>query len=225
MVDIDYAAALESFLHRGRDRELGLVTLQDQDSLSEETIRARRAKVGASCNGLNEFTTARVRDIEKIIALLIMRGSVNPDNLGRNALDFGMGCGAGAYVLQRYGGNVTGVDTTEIGVASAVSEGILPQERALVQDGFHYLSSLPPDSLNFISAFMMQGGFPHNTLCSQAERVLQKGGQLIINGGITELATELQTAVGHLGRMDKIYLPASTPGSVRGYCVFTYTKE
>src|SRR3989338_11575582 len=146
MVDIDYAAALESFLHRGRDRELGLVTLQDQDSLSEETIRARRAKVGASCNGLNEFTTARVRDIEKIIALLSMRGSVNPDNLGRNALDFGMGDGAGAYVLQQYGGKVTGVDKNERSVTRAVSQGILLAERAIVQDGFQYLASLPPTS-------------------------------------------------------------------------------
>ena len=42
---------------------------------------AKRAKIGASFDGLNVLTKSRAQDIEQIMALLIMRGSVNHDNL------------------------------------------------------------------------------------------------------------------------------------------------
>src|SRR3989344_675209 len=134
---------------------------------------ASRVKMAKSFEGLNVLTASRAKDIEQIIALLIMRGSVNPDNLGGTIVDFGMGTGPGAYVLNQYGGNITGVDSSESGVQRAIEEGILPKERALVQDGFEYLRNQQPESLDFVAAFMMHRGFPHQRLYVESERVLK----------------------------------------------------
>ena len=165
---------------------------------------AKRVKMGASFDGLNVLTKSRAQDIEQIMALLIMRGSINPDNLEGTVVDFGMGTGPGAYVLNQYGGNVTGVDSSESGVQRAIEEGILPRERVLIQDGFEYIRSLQPDSLNLVAAFMMHKGFPHERLYQESQRVLKSGGQLLITGGLVELKDELQRTVGRYGKVEDV---------------------
>ncbi|GEM_PF-5542543 len=183
---------------------------------------AKRVKLGASCEGLNVFTKFRAQDIEQILTLLIMRGDVNPDNLEGEVLDFGMGTGAGAYILNRYGGNVTGVDTSNGSVQTAIEEKILPAERAFVKDGFEYLTGLQPESLDFVAAFMMQSGFSHQRLYHEADRVLKQDGQLLITGGLMELKAEFQRDIGGLGKVQDVitFYEDKTLGNV----AFTYKK-
>ena len=184
---------------------------------------ASRVKMAKSFDGLNVLTTSRAKDIEQIMALLIMRGSINPDNLEGAVVDFGMGTGPGAYVLNQYGGNVTGVDSSESGVQRAIEEGILPRERALVQDGFKYLRSLQPDSLNLVAAFMMHKGFPHERLYQESQRVLKSGGQLLITGGLVELKDELQRTVGRYGKVEDVITVHGD--TTLGNVAFTYMKR
>jgi len=188
-----------------------------------ESELAARVKMAKSFDGLNVFTKGRARDIEQLMALLILRGSVDPDNLEGTTLDFGMGVGsAGAYVLNQYGGNVTGVDSSQSGVERAIKEGILPKERALVQDEFEYLRSLQPNSLNFVVAFWRARGFPHQRLCAESERVLKPKGQLLITGGLVELKDELQRTVGMYGKVEDVM---TFRGDITlGNVAFTYTK-
>ena len=153
---------------------------------------------------MNRFTTARANEIEQLVALLIMRDLINPDNLEGAVVDFGTGFGAGAYILNQYGGTVTGVDSLESGVQRVIEEGILPADRALVKDGFEYLGSLQPASINFIGAFMMQNEFPHRKLYRESQRVLKPGGQLLITGGTTELKAELHREVGRYGTVEEV---------------------
>ncbi len=184
---------------------------------------AARVKMAKSFDGLNVLTASRAKDIEQTMALLIMRGSVNPDNLEGNVLDFGMGTGPGSYVLNQYGGKVTGVDSSESGVKRAIEEGILPADRVLVQDGFEYLDGLQPASLDFIGAFMMHRGFPHERLYRASERVLKSGGQLLITGGLVELKDELQKTVGRYGRVQDVI--TFRDDATLGHVAFTYTKR
>ena len=184
---------------------------------------AKRAKIGASFDGLNVLPKSRAQDIEQIMALLIMRGSINPDNLEGTVVDFGMGTGPGAYVLRQYGGNITGVDSSENSVQIAIEEGILPKERALVQDGFEYLRSLQPQSLNLVAAFMMHGGFPEEKLYNESQRVLKSGGQLLVTGGLVELKDELQRTVGRYGKVEDVITIHGD--RTLGNVAFTYTKE
>ncbi len=184
---------------------------------------ASRVKMAKSFDGLDVLTASRAKDIEQIIALLIMRGSVNPDNLGGTIIDFGMGTGSGAYVLNQYGGNVTGVDSSESRVQRAIGEGILPKEKALVQDGFEYLRSIQPDSLDLIAAFMMHKGFPHQRLYNESQRVLKSRGQLVITGGLVELKNELQRMVGRYGKVEDVIM--AHDNVTLGDVAFTYTKK
>lgn len=184
---------------------------------------ASRVKMAKSFDGLNVLTTSRAQDIEQIMALLIIRGSINPNNLEGTVVDFGMGTGPGAYVLKQYGGNVTGVDSSKSGIQMAIEEGILPRERALVQDGFEYVRSLQPDSLDLVAAFMMHSRFPHERLYQESQRVLKPEGQLLITGGLVELKDELMRAVGSYGKIEDVITVHGdeTYGSV----AFTYTKR
>jgi SAM-dependent methyltransferase len=191
-------------------------------SLGGENLAAR-VKMAKLFDGLNILTASRAKDIEQIMALLIMRGSVNPDILEGNVLDFGMGTGPGSYVLNQYGANVTGVDSSESGVKRAIEEGILPADRALVQDGFKYLEGLQPASLDFLGAFMMHSGFPHERLYQASERVLKSGGQLLITGGHTELKNELQRTVGRYGKVEDVITVHDD--ATLGNVAFTYTKR
>jgi len=191
-------------------------------SVSGENL-ASRVKMAKSFDGLNVLTKSRAQDIEQIMALLIMRGSINPDNLEGTVVDFGMGTGPGAYVLNQYGGNITGVDSSESGVQRAIEEGILPRERALVQDGFKYLRSLQPDSLNLVAAFMMHKGFPHERLYQESQRVLKSGGQLLITGGLVELKDELQRTVGRYGKVEDVITVHGD--TTLGNVAFTYMKR
>lgn len=59
-------------------------------------------------------------------------------------------------------------------------------------------------------------------LVQEATRVLKKEGQLLINGGITELKSELQQSVGSSGKMEDVIL--EWDGKWLGYCNFVYTK-
>ncbi len=185
---------------------------------------ASRVKMAESFNGLNVLTASRAKDIEQIIALLIMRGSVNPDNLGGTVVDFGMGTGPGAYVLNQYGGNVTKVDSSISGVQKAIEEGILPRDRALVQDGFEYLRGLQPESLDFVAAFMMHRGFPHERLYLESPRVLKSGGQLLITGGLVELKDELVRTVGRYGKVEDI-ITVHDDATLGNVAFTTYTKK
>tara|TARA_Y100000310_G_scaffold335631_2_gene418142 strand:+ start:1068 stop:1793 length:726 start_codon:yes stop_codon:yes gene_type:complete len=184
---------------------------------------AKRIKLGASFEGLNAFTKFRADDIEQMITILIMWGSINPDNLEGQVLDFGMGSGPGAYILSQYGNNVTGVDTCEYGVRKAIEENILPAERAIVQDGFQYLTGLQPESLDFVAAFMMHAGFPHQKLCQEAYRVLKPKGQLLITGGLKELKAELQRTVGAYGKIEDVATVHEE--NILANVAFTYTKK
>ena len=183
----------------------------------------KRVKMVQSFDGLNVLTTFRAKDIGQIMALLIMRGLVNPDTLEGNVVDFGMGTGPGAYVLNHYGGNITGVDPSETLVQTAIEEGILPKDRALVQDGFAYLNGLQPASLDFIGAFMMCHRFPHVKLYEESERVLKSGGQLLITGGLIELKKELQSTVGRYGKIEDVITVHDD--DILGNVAFIYTKR
>lgn len=189
---------------------------------TEEQKLAGRVKMYASLEGLNVFIASRVRDLEQLIALLIMRGSINPDNLEGDVLDFGTGTGAGAYILKQYGGNVTGVDIYKEIIATTVKEGILPQERAIVKDGFQYLAGLEAGSLDFISAFMMQCEFPFERLYSEAKRVLRPSGQLLITVSRTESKDELQRYIGGYGKVEDVL--TLHDDTMFGNYAFTYTK-
>ena len=153
-----------------------------------------------------------------------MRGSINPDNLSGEVIDFGSGTGGGAYVLQQYGGNVTGVDFPNSGIETAVNEGILTRDKAVIADGFQYLAGLKPESVDFISAFMMHSGFPHQRLYQESQRALKKGGQLLITGGLVELKDELQRTVGRLGKVEDV-ITVHEDGKTYGNCAFIYTKN
>ena len=199
----------------------------DDDRISRisphnERDLAKRAKIGASFYGLNVLTKSRAQDIEQIMALLIMRGSINPDNLEGTVVDFGMGTGPGAYVIKQYGGNITGVDSSASGVQRAIEEGILPRERALVQDGFEYLKSLQPDSLDLVAAFMMHRGFPHERLYQESQRIMKSGGQLLITGGLVELKDELQRTIERYGKVEDVITVHGD--TTLGNVAFTYTK-
>ena len=202
--------------------DYGMQPRNSDFSMGGENL-AVRVKMAKSFDGLNVLTTSRSKDIEQIMALLIMRCSVNPDNLEGNVLDFGMGTGPGSYVLNQYGGNVTGVDSSESGVKRAIEERILPAERALVQDGFEYLGGLQPAGLDFIGAFMMHSGFPHERLYRASERVLKSGGQLLITGGLVELKNELQRTVGRYGKVEDVITVHDN--AILGNVAFTYTKR
>ncbi|MDD5649890.1 MAG: methyltransferase domain-containing protein [Candidatus Nanoarchaeia archaeon] len=183
---------------------------------------ASRVRPIKSFDGLNVLNISRARDIEQIITLLIMNGSINPDNLSGNVVDFGMGTGPGSYVLKQYGGNITGVDSQEVGVKIAIEEGILPKEKALVQDGFEYLRSLQSQSLDFLAAFMMNEYFPSERLYQESQRVLKSGGQLLITGGLNELKDKLQNDVSKYGKVEEII--TSQHDRIFGNVAFTYTK-
>lgn len=191
-------------------------------STSRENLAAR-VRMAKSFDGLNVLTASRAKDIGQIMALLIMRGSINPDNIEGTVVDFGMGTGPGAYVLNQYGGNITGVDSSESDVQRAIEEGILPKERALVQDGFEYLNGLRPASLDFVAAFMMRSGFPHERLYQESQRVLKLGGQLLITGGLVELKDELQRTVGKYGKVEDVITVRDD--AVLGNVAFVYTKR
>jgi len=191
-------------------------------STGKENLAAR-VKMAKSFEGLNVSTASKAKDIEQIMALLIMRELVNPDNLEGNVVDFGMGTGPGAYVLKQYGENITGVDSSGWGVQIAIEEGILPRDRALVKDGFDYLSGLQPGSLDFIGAFMMYLGFPHARLYQESQRVLKTGGQLLITGGLVELENELQRTLGRYGKLEKVITVHGD--AILGNVAFTYTKR
>lgn len=207
-----------------KDSGMGLDTgMNPQINSYNERDLAKRVKMGASFDGLNVLTKSRAQDIEQIMALLIIRDSINQDNLEGTVVDFGMGTGPGAYVLNQYGGNITGVDSSESGVQIAIEEGILPRERALVQDGFEYLRSLQPDSLNLVAAFMMHKGFPHERLYQESQRVLKSGGQLLITGGLVELKDELQRTVGRYGKVEDVITVHGD--TTLGNVAFTYMKR
>ncbi len=190
---------------------------------TDQQKRAKKIKLGATCTGLDPLTAWRARDIETILALLITNGSINPDNLSGNVIDFGTGTGPGAYILQQYGGTVTGVDTERFGIETAIQQRILPPERAIVQNGFEYLSTLQPNSVDFIAAFMMHSGFPHARLYHEANRVLKPKGQLLINGGLTELELELIQTVSQYGKIEQTIVPSGD--KILGYVNFISTKK
>jgi len=197
-------------------------SLKTDFSMKEKKL-APRVRMAESFDGLNVFTTSRAKDIEQILMSLIMGGSMNPDNLEGNVVDFGMGSGPGSYILNQYEGNVTGVDLSEVGVKTAIEEGILPADRALVQDGFKYLRGVKPASLDFIGAFMMHSGFSYKRLCQEAQRALKLGGQLLITGGLTELKDELQGTVGKYGKVEEV--TTVIEDTILRNVAFTYTNK
>ncbi|MBI4154364.1 class I SAM-dependent methyltransferase [Candidatus Woesearchaeota archaeon] len=143
--------------------------IQAGKSLSKKAIR------GISTTNLDKFTEFRVKDIEQIIAELVSDGSLNLTNLGGKVVDFGTGSGAGAYVLKQYGAKVTGVEILEGPIEAARKIGIDVVEA----NGLKYLEAIKKESLNCITAFMLDD-FDYAHLLKQAKRTLKPAGQLLI---------------------------------------------
>jgi|SRR3989338_1944291 len=180
------------------------------------------ARAETSFDQLDDFTKLRAQTINQIMDFLIMIRSINPHNLEGAVLDFGMGIGPGAYVLQQYGGYVTGVDSAFYSVQRTIDQGILPIGKAYFKDGFEYLRSLQPDSLNLIAAFKMHKRFPHKRLYLESRRVLKPKGQLLITGELVELKEELQRTVGKYGKVENLVTNGDT---TLKEVAFIYTKR
>src|SRR3989338_5416683 len=188
-------------------------------------------------NGLYARTRARVRLIEQEFSHLIGCGIIKKENLRVRALDFGTGAGAGAAVIKKYGGSVTGLDNWDVTLSDAVEQGILlPEDAILIGDGFDYLewlSSTQPQSVDFISVLWMNWKFPYENMCKYASDILKQGGQLLVTcgsgsrqqSGLSESKEELQKRVSHLGILEDIEVVSPVSNErVLLTCAFVYTK-
>ncbi|MBR9705093.1 class I SAM-dependent methyltransferase [Candidatus Pacearchaeota archaeon] len=205
------------------DLDIGKSAISEPTRTSEANL-ASKVKMGASFDGFDALRTFRGKDIEQIMALLIMRGSINLDNLNGQIVDFGTGSGSGAYILKQYGDNVIGIDTSESKIQRARELGIFTPETGITGDGFEYLASLSPESVDFVSAFMMDRSFSHGKLYDASQKVLKKDGQLLITGGLVELKDELQSTVGKHGKVEDV-ITVHLDGKSYSNVAFTYTKR
>jgi SAM-dependent methyltransferase len=133
--------------------------------------------------GLNEFNVCRAKDVASALAVLLYNDLIKIQNLRGKIIDFGCGSGASSHVLKQYGGNVVGVDNNHNGVKQAIKEGILTSESSYIGDGFEYLNEkVQPASIDLLSAFRIMRDLPIMHLYDCANRVLKRGGQLLITG-------------------------------------------
>ena len=139
-----------------------------------------RVKLGVPTDGFDVYTSSRVKSLENLMAAMIIHDGINPDNLEGEAVDIGTGGGEGAHVLKHYGSHVIGVDILKVGLDKAGKYGILSSKDAIHEDGFTYLGKQPNESLDLITAFRIMSGFPVERLITESQRVLKKGGQLLV---------------------------------------------
>ena len=83
-------------------------------------------------------------------------------------------------MLKHYGSHVIGVDISKVGLDRAVRYGILSSEDAIHEDGFTYLGKQLDESLYLVTAFRIMSGFPVGRLITESQRVLKRGGQLLV---------------------------------------------
>jgi len=150
--------------------------------------------------GLNEFVDLRVESVATTLSLLLFQNYLNIGNLEGEVIDFGSGVGASAHVLRQYGGNVVGLELSDILIKQVIEQGILTPENAIVGDGFKYLDEkVNPASIDLVAAFRITKDFPIQKIYDASKRIFKPGGQLLITGQTD--AKSLMEEYEHLGQI------------------------
>ena len=96
----------------------------------------------------------------------------------KNKIIVDLACGSCTWNVNKF--DVIGVDILKVGLDKAGKYGILSSKDAIHEDGFTYLGKQPNESLDLITAFRIMSGFPVERLITESQRVLKKGGQLLV---------------------------------------------